>query len=66
MRNKSLAILWVFVGLVLAVGIFCLAVAIGSAVNGLKFTEQIVEWFGKKETTDVVEQVAEATKNFIA
>lgn len=66
MRNKALIPVWIFIGIVLAVGLFCLAVAIGSAVNGLKFTEQIVEWFGKKETTVAVEQVAEATAHMIA
>lgn len=66
MKNKGMIVVWVLLGIVLAVGLFCLAVCIGGAVNGLKFTEQITEWFGKKETADVVEKVAEATSAFIA
>lgn len=66
MRNKGMIAVWILLGIVLAVGLFCLAVCIGGAVNGLKFTEQITEWFGKKETAEAVKQVADATSNFIA
>lgn len=66
MKNKGMIVVWVLLGIVLAVGLFCLAVCIGGAVNGLKFTEQITEWFGKKETVDATKQVVEATSHFIA
>lgn len=46
-------ILFVLLGMIIAVGIFCLVVTIGSAVNGLTFGEQIVDWFGK--TAPIVE-----------
>lgn len=46
-------ILFVLLGIVVAVGIFCLVVAIGCAVNGIGFGDQIVEWFGTvKETVE--------------
>ncbi len=37
---------WVFLGMLLAAGIFSLVVCIGSAVNGIGFGEQISQWFG--------------------
>lgn len=36
----------VFLGVLLAVGLFCLVVAIACAVNGIGFGEQITQWFG--------------------
>lgn len=44
-------ILGIILGLVLAVGIFCLTVAIACAVNGVSFGEQIVDWFGTMSLT---------------
>lgn len=41
----------VLLGVALAVGIFCVAVAIGCAVNGISFGAQIAQWFGQSATT---------------
>lgn len=51
-------ILWVLVGIILAVGITCLVICIGAAVNGVSFAQQIVNWFGPKAKE--VKEVAEA------
>lgn len=55
--------MFVLLGIAVAVGVFCLTVGIGCAVNGLTFGEQIVEWFGTsstavEDTGEVVETVA--------
>ncbi len=42
------AILWVLLGAALTVGIISLVICIGSAVNGVSFAQQIVNWFGPK------------------
>ena len=52
---------FVLLGILLAVGITCLVVLIGSAVNGLTFSQQIVEW--ASNTPEVVEEVVEQTSN---
>lgn len=39
-------IMFVLLGMVCAVAIFCLTVGIGCAVNGVTFGQQIVNWFG--------------------
>ncbi len=49
------AIGFILLGAALAVGIFCLSVAIGCAVNGISFGVQIAEWFG--ESSSVIETV---------
>lgn len=43
--------LGVILGILIAVAVTLLAVAIGCAVNGIGFGEQIVEWFGKSNET---------------
>lgn len=50
----------IIIGLLSAVALFCLATAIGCAVNGISFGEQIVEWFGGNSETvkDVADTVA--------
>lgn len=46
-------IMFVLLGMVCAVAIFCLTVGIGCAVNGVTFGQQIVDWFGTvKPATD--------------
>jgi len=47
MSEKVKAILWVVVGLLSAVAIFSLVVAVGCSINGLTFGEQICDWFSK-------------------
>ena len=49
----------VLLGIIFAVGIYCLTVAIGCAVNGISFQQQIVDWFGPAQ--QVVEEVVEQT-----
>lgn len=50
---------FVLLGILLAVAITCLVVLIGSAVNGLTFSQQIVEW--ASNAPEVVEEVVEQT-----
>jgi len=38
------------VGVVVAVAVATLAVCVASSVNGITFTQQIVEWFGTAPT----------------
>lgn len=61
MYGKGKLILGIVLGVIGAVALFCTAVGIGCAVNGLTFGEQIVEWFGNSAPVieDVVEQVTE-------
>jgi len=58
MNEKLKAVLWVVVGVVATIVVFSLIVAIGCAVNGLTFGEQICAWFGKSSET--IEQAANA------
>ena len=46
MSEKLKTTLWVLLGLVIAVVLFCLAVVITCSVNGLTFGEQVCQWFG--------------------
>lgn len=55
--RKGKLILGILIGVVGAAAIFCLAVGIGCAVNGVTFGQQIVNWFGG--TKEVVEEVTE-------
>ena len=52
--------LGILIGIVAAAAIFCVAVGIGCAVNGVTFGQQIVNWFGggAKEVAETVETVA--------
>jgi len=59
MNEKLKAVLWVVVGIVATIVVFSLIVAIGCAINGLTFGEQICAWFGNN--AENIEQVAEAT-----
>lgn len=59
MNEKLKAVLWILVGVVGTIVLFSLIVAIGCAVNGVTFGEQICLWFGKSAET--IEQVAETT-----
>ncbi len=51
-------IMFVLLGMVCAVALFCITVGIGCAVNGITFGQQIANWFG--QTAPVVEKGAEA------
>lgn len=57
------AVLWVLVGIILAIGVSCLVICIGSAVNGVSFAQQIVDWFGPK-TKEVAEAVSLTLNSF--
>jgi hypothetical protein len=58
-------ILGIITGVVCAVALFCLITAIGCAVNGLTFGQQITSWFGEVASVvdQTVEQVADAAAN---
>ena len=59
-------IAYVLLGIVLAIGIFCMVIGIASAVNDVSFGQQIVEWFGTtKEVVEPVEDVVETVKMLI-
>lgn len=62
--RKGKLILGILIGVVGAAAIFCLAVGIGCAVNGVTFGQQIVNWFGGAK--EVVEEVADTAANIIA
>ena len=57
-------VMLVLLGMIIAVGLFCLIVAIGCGVNGVSFGQQIVNWFGttapaiKEPVEEVVETIA--------
>ncbi len=57
-------VMFVVLGVLLAVGIYCLTVAIGCAVNGISFQQQIVEWFGpaREVTEKVVNEVSTSAR----
>lgn len=40
-------LLGIILGIIIAFGGLCVAIAIGSAINQITFGDQIVEWFGK-------------------
>lgn len=45
MSEKLKIVLGVVIGIVCAVMLFCLIIAVACSVNGLTFSEQICEWF---------------------
>lgn len=47
--------MFVLLGIIIAVVLFCAVVGIASAVNDLSFGQQMVEWFGT--TKEVVEEL---------
>lgn len=59
MNEKLKAVLWILVGVVGTIVLFSLIVAIGCAINGVTFGEQICLWFGK--SAGAIEQVADTT-----
>lgn len=48
-------IVFVLLGMIIAVAVFCAVVGIASAVNDISFGQQIVEWFGTAK--EVVEEL---------
>lgn len=56
-------IMLVLLGMAVAVGIFCITVGIGCAVNGVTFGQQIANWFGSNSSTveKVTEEIVETT-----
>ena len=62
-------VLGIVIGIVAAVCIGLLTVAVGCAVNGVSFGQQIVDWFGTstKATGDAIQEVVSTTAcKFIA
>lgn len=61
-------IMFVLLGMLIAVAVFCAVVGIASAVNDISFSQQIVEWFGTvKEVVEKLptEEVVETAKALI-
>lgn len=48
-------IMFVLLGMIIAVAVFCAVVGIASAVNDISFGQQIVEWFGTAK--EVIEEL---------
>ena len=46
MSDTTRYILGILTGIVGTIALFCLAIAIGCAVNGVTFGQQICQWFG--------------------
>lgn len=44
------ALLFILLGVLVAVSIFCIVIAIGASVNEITFFEQISSWFGSGST----------------
>lgn len=59
-NSKLKLFLGILIGIVSAAAIFCVAVGIGCAVNGVTFGQQIVNWFGgsAEEVVETVETAA--------
>ena len=53
--------MYVILGVLVAVAIFCITVGIGCAVNGVTFGQQIADWFGSSGASDIVEEIPEVT-----
>ena len=56
-------IMFVLLGMVFAVAIFCATVGIGCAINEISFGEQIVQWFGT--SAPVVDGSTETTASIL-
>ena len=48
-------IMFVLLGMIIAVAVFCAVVGIASAINDISFGQQIVEWFGTAK--EVIEEL---------
>lgn len=51
-------VLGVILGVLATIAITALVICIGSAVNGVTFSQQICDWFGKVPVKDVAGAVA--------
>ena len=58
MSETARYILGIVTGIVGTIALFCLAIAIGCAVNGVTFGQQICQWFGS--CAPLIEEGAEA------
>ncbi len=58
-------VLWLLLGMLLAVALFCLAVGIGCAVNGVTFNQQIIDWFTVPSVPPLDEAVDEVASILI-
>ncbi len=67
MNEICKAVLYVLLGMLVAVGISCLVICIGSAVNGIGFGEQITQWFGSigQKAPEELEAVGSFLKSVI-
>ncbi len=64
MSTKFKVILGVVGGLISAAIIFCLAVLISCSINGLTFSQQVINWFSSSSASkDVVKDVAETVSH---
>ncbi|MBQ8451590.1 MAG: hypothetical protein IJ690_01540 [Clostridia bacterium] len=63
MSDKLKLTLGIIAGVLGAILLFCLVVVIGCSVNGLTFSQQIVQWFGgaPKATETIVETASSVT-----
>lgn len=64
--NTKKLLLGIILGILGAVAVACLVVLIGCAVNGVSFTQQIVNWFTKPEVAEEVAESAEAIFKLVA
>ena len=59
MSEKLKLTLGIIAGVIGAILLFCLVVVIGCSVNGLTFSQQIVQWFGgAPEATETIVETA--------
>ncbi len=65
--NRGWKIFGIVAVTILVLGaMFCLAVCIGSAVNGLTFGEEVSMWFGSSSPVEeVVDEIVETTSRII-
>ena len=66
MSDKSKLIFGIIAGVLGAILLFCLVVVIGCSVNGLTFSQQIVQWFGgAPEATETIVETAETAAHIM-
>lgn len=58
-------ILFVILGVIATVAIFCVVIAIASSINGISFGTQITDWFGSigNKTTELTNSVPKVLKS---
>ena len=58
MNDTIKTILWVLVGVVICILLFCEIVVISCSVHGLTFGQQVCSWFGSKEVGQAAKTAA--------